>query len=64
MEDEADPYELKGNVYFRVLGFVSDKRYRNMGIGLNTLRMAIQNIYSEYGEAHIVFECHRIMLLL
>jgi ribosomal protein S18 acetylase RimI-like enzyme len=59
LEDEADPSCLKGNVYFRVLGFVIDKRYRNKGIGSNALRMAIQNIYCEYGEAPMVLECHK-----
>lgn len=59
IEDEADPAELKGNPYFRVIGFVIDQRYRSLGIGSRALRMALENIYHDYGDVPILLECHK-----
>lgn len=59
IEDEADPSELKGKGYFRIIGFVIDKQYRRLGIGSEVIEKATQNIYYEYGKVPILLECHK-----
>lgn len=59
IEDEADPVELKGRLFFRIIGFVIDKRYRNLGFGSEVLNEALSGIYSEYGKVPVVLECHK-----
>ena len=59
IEDEADPAELKGTYYFRVIGFVIDKEYRGQGIGSKALESALNEIYCEYGPVPILLECHK-----
>lgn len=59
IEEESDPSELKGTQYFRIIGFVIDKKYRKLGIGAIALQKAIANIYYEYGDVPIVLECHK-----
>lgn len=57
--DSADPPELKGKDYFRIIGFVIDKGYRRQGIGSRALQAAINEIYREYGPLPILLECHK-----
>lgn len=57
--DDADPDELKGQSYFRVIGFVIDKRYRCMGIGKQALLLSIENVYNKYGRVPVLLQCHR-----
>lgn len=57
--DSADPPELIGKDYFRIIGFVIDKRYRRQGIGSKALKAAINEIYCEYGHLPILLECHK-----
>ena len=59
IEDEADPAELKGTGYFRVMGFVLDREYRGKGLGSEALELALQGIYEEYGKVPILLECHK-----
>lgn len=59
IEDEADPAELKGKGYFRLIGFVLDRNYRGKGIGSKTLELALQEIRREYGPVPILLECHK-----
>ena len=59
IEDEADPAELKGTGYFRVMGFVLDRDYRGKGLGSKALELALQGIYQEYGKMPILLECHK-----
>ena len=59
IEGEADPIELKGTGYFRVVGYVIDKEYRGQGIGSKALELALNEIYREYGPVPILLECHK-----
>lgn len=59
LEDSRDPEALRGKVFFRLLGFVIDARYRGLGIGSAALEMAIHALYAEYGPAPLLLECHR-----
>lgn len=59
IEDEADPIELKGTDYFRVIGFIIDKAYRGQGVGTKAFELALNEIYREYGNVPIVLECHK-----
>lgn len=59
IEWDCDPEGIKGTFFYRILGFVMDRRYRGMGIGSTAMEQAIQNIYTEFGPAPIVIECHR-----
>lgn len=59
IEDEADPIELKGREYFRMIGFIIDKEYRGRGIGTKALELALNDIYREYGAVPILLECHK-----
>lgn len=56
---DCDPKEIQGTFFYRILGFVIDKRFRGRGVGSVTMERAIQNIYDEFGPAPIVIECHR-----
>lgn len=57
VEDAADPAELKGHYYFRVLGFFIQSKYQGLGIGSVALQKAIDEIYSEYGPVTLLREC-------
>ena len=59
IEDEADPAELKGTGYFRVMGFVLDRNYRGQGLGSKALELALREIYREYGRVPVLLECHK-----
>lgn len=59
IEDDADPIELKGSGYFRIIGFIIDKEYRGQGIGSKALELALNEIYHEYGTVPILLECHK-----
>lgn len=56
---DCDPEKIRETFFYRILGFVMDKRYRGRGVGSGAMEQAIQNIYAEYGPAPIVIECHR-----
>lgn len=57
--EDVDPDEVKGKEYFRILGFVIDSRYQNMGIGSVALKQAIKAIFEEYGKVILLLECHK-----
>ena len=59
IEEDADPDEVKGKVFFRILGFVIDSRYQGKGIGSVALNLAIEDIYREYGKVILVLECNQ-----
>jgi len=59
IEEEEDPDEVKGKVFFRILGYVIDSRYQGKGIGSVALNMAIEDIYNEYGKVPLVLECYK-----
>lgn len=59
VEDAADPAELKGKNYFRIMGFFIESKYQGLGIGTIALEKAIYEINCEYGPVPFLLECHR-----
>ncbi len=59
LEWETDPAEMKGIPFYRLMGFVIDKRYRNGGIGSYVLENVIEECYREFGIRPIALGCHR-----
>lgn len=55
----TDPDEMKGKPFYRVMGFVVDKEYRNRGIGGEILENAIARVYSEFGERSLTLGVHK-----
>ncbi len=57
IEWECDPPEMKGVPFYRLMGFVMDRRYRGMGLGGAVLEMAIERVYREFGVRPIAMGC-------
>lgn len=53
------PEEMKGVPFYRLMGFVIDKRYRNNGIGGCVLESEIKRIYDEFGVRPIALGVHK-----
>ena len=58
-EWDTDPEEMKGVPFFRLMGFVIDKRYRSVGIGGYVLEKVISMIYDEFGVRPIALGVHK-----
>lgn len=56
---ETDPPEMRREPFYRMMGFVMDRRYRGQGIGGRVLGMVIERIYAEYGVRPIALGVHR-----
>ncbi len=56
---ESDPYEMREKPFYRLIGFIIDNRYRNMGIGGYVLEAVIKRIYDEYGIRPIALGVHK-----
>lgn len=56
---ETDPPEMREEPFYRIMGFVIDKRYRRNGIGGIALELAIESIYEEFGARPIALGCHK-----
>lgn len=56
---ETDPPEMKGVSFYRLMGFVLDRRYRGQGIGGYVLETVVQNVYQEFGARPIALGVHR-----
>lgn len=56
---DTDPEEMKGVPFYRLMGFVIDRRYRNCGIGGYALEKAIELIYDEFGIRPIALGVHK-----
>lgn len=59
IEWETDPQEMKGVPFYRLMGFVIDKRYRSLGLGGWVLEEVIRRIYAEFGERPIALGVHQ-----
>lgn len=59
IEWETDPDEMKGVPFYRIMGFVMDKRYRGRGIGGYVLEKTIEAVYREFGVRPIALGVHR-----
>ena len=58
-EWDSDPEKMKGVPFYRLMGFVIDKRYRSSGIGGYVLEKTIEMIYDEYGVRPIALGVHK-----
>lgn len=56
---ETDPPEMGLTPFYRLMGFVIDRRYRGLGIGSRALEAAIAAMYREYGVRPIALGVHR-----
>ncbi len=56
---DTDPEEMKGRPFYRVMGFVVDRDYRNRGLGGEILENAIARVYDEFGERSLALGVHR-----
>lgn len=56
---ETDPEEMRKTSFYRLMGFVLDRRYRSMGIGGVVLEMVIAEVYRDYGARPIALGCHK-----
>lgn len=59
IEWETDLPEMKKEPFYRLMGFVIDKKYRGTGIGSNVLEMAINEVYKDFGVRPIALGCHK-----
>lgn len=58
-EWDTDPEEMRGTPFYRLMGFVIDKRYRGAGIGGYALEKVIAMIYEEFGVRPIALGVHK-----
>lgn len=56
---ETDPKETRGRPFYRLMGFVLDRRYRGGGIGTYALNETVRRVYREFGVRPIMLGCHR-----
>lgn len=56
---ETDPPEMQREPFYRLMGFVLDKRYRGNGIGSKVLEMTVDKVYKDFGVRPIALGCHR-----
>lgn len=59
LEWQTDPPEMKSEPFYRLMGFVIDKRYRRNGIGGKALEMTINEVYKDFGVRPIALGCHK-----
>jgi len=56
---ETDPEEMEKEPFYRLMGFVVDKKYRNRGYGGTILEKAIEIVYQDFGKRSIALGCHK-----
>ncbi len=56
---ETDPPEMREQPFYRLMGFVVDKRFRGMGLGKRILDETIKRVYSDFGYRPIALGCHK-----
>ena len=56
---ETDPEEMRDTPFYRLMGFVIDRRYRSGGIGAYVLEETVRRVYQEFGVRPIALGCHR-----
>lgn len=55
---DTDPPEMDGVPFYRLMGFVMDRRWRGKGLGGLALEMAIRQVYKEFGPRPIALGVH------
>ena len=56
---ETDPEEMRDTPFYRLMGFVIDRRYRNGGNGAYLPNETIRRIYQRFGVRPIALGCHK-----
>lgn len=56
---ETDPPEMQDTPFYRLMGFVIDRRFRGMGLGSAALEMAVGQVYREFGARPIALGVHK-----
>lgn len=56
---ETDPPEMAREPFYRLMGFVLDRRYRGLGLGGRVLEMAVEAVYEEFGVRPVALGVHR-----
>lgn len=56
---DTDPIEMKGSPFYRLMGFVVDKEYRNKGLGGVIMEKAIEQVYQEFGKRSLALGVHK-----
>lgn len=56
---ETDPPEMAREPFYRLMGFVLDRRYRGWGIGGQALELAIARCYQDFGVRPIALGVHK-----
>lgn len=59
IEWSTDPEIMKKEPFYRLMGFIIDKRYRGCGIGSYILEKVISQCYEEYGIRPIALGVHK-----
>lgn len=55
---ETDPPEMREEPFYRLMGFIMDRRFRGRGLGGAALEAAIQQVYDEFGTRPIALGVH------
>ena len=56
---ESDPPQMQERPFYRLMGFVLDKRFRGLGIGGEVLERTIERVYADFGPRPIALGCHQ-----
>lgn len=56
---DTDPEVMRGRPFYRLMGFMIDRRYRGQGLGAWALEEAVRRVYGEFGPRPIALGCHR-----
>lgn len=56
---DTDPEVMRGRPFYRLMGFVIDRRYRGRGLGAWAMEEAVRRVYGEFGPRPIALGCHR-----
>lgn len=56
---ETDPPQMRVEPFYRLMGFVIDRRYRGQGIGAQALRMAVERVCEDFGVRPIALGVHQ-----
>lgn len=59
IEWETDPEEMKYEPFYRLMGFIIDKSFRDSGIGSFVLEEIIAQCYNEFGVRPIALGVHK-----
>lgn len=50
---------MRREPFYRLMGFVLDRRFRGRGFGGMALEMTVERVYADFGIRPIALGCHR-----